>query len=75
MGQLNWPPDICRTLAALLRIWSNATAEKFHVMNSMIGRKPTMAAPTPMPAKPDSAMVVSITRRSPNFSSMPSDTL
>ena len=45
MGTLNWPPDICRSFAALFRIWSNATAEKFHVMNSMIGRSPTIAAP------------------------------
>ena len=31
-------------------------------MNSMIGRRPTIAAPTPMPAKPPSAMGVSMTR-------------
>ncbi|CAN5817345.1 hypothetical protein BH11MYX4_BH11MYX4_51100 [soil metagenome] len=41
----------------------------------MIGRSPTIAAPTPIPAKPPSAIGVSITRRSPNFSSMPSLTL
>jgi hypothetical protein len=33
-------------------------------MNSMIGRSPTIAAPTPMPAKPISAIGVSTTRRS-----------
>ena len=34
-----------------------------------------MAAPTPMPANPPSAMGVSMTRLSPNFSSIPSLTL
>jgi len=55
--------------------WSIAVSEKFQVMNSMIGRSPTMAAPMPIPAKPVSAIGVSITRRSPKRSSMPSDTL
>ena len=40
MGTFICPPDIWYILAALLRIWSNATAEKFQVMNSMIGRRP-----------------------------------
>jgi hypothetical protein len=62
-------------LAALLMIWSNATKLKFQVMNSMTGRRPVMAAPMPMPAKPASAMGVSMTRRSPNCSSRPSLTL
>jgi hypothetical protein len=75
MGQVNWPPLICRTLAALFRIWSNATALKFHVMNSTTGRSPTIAAPTPMPANPASAIGVSMTRLTPNFSSIPSLTL
>ena len=75
MGQSSCPPDICRSFAALLRIWSNATALKFHVMNSTIGRNPTIAAPIPTPAKPDSAIGVSTTRFSPNLSSIPSLTL
>jgi hypothetical protein len=62
-------------LAALFKIWSKAMAEKFHVMNSTMGRRPTIAAPMPSPAKPPSAMGVSMTRRSPNLSSMPSETL
>ena len=32
-------------------------------MNSMTGRRPTIAAPMPMPAKPSSAIGVSMTRR------------
>ena len=45
------------------------------LMNSMIGRSPTMAAPTPRPEKAASLIGVSITRRGPNLSSIPSDTL
>ena len=44
-------------------------------MNSMIGRSPTIAAPTPMPAKPISAIGVSMTRRSENRWSSPCVTL
>ena len=75
MGHSNCPPDICRTFAALFRIWSNATALKFQVMNSTMGRSPTIAAPMPTPANPPSAMGVSMTRLAPNFSSIPSLTL
>jgi len=35
-------------------------------MNSMTGRKPTIAAPTPTPANPSSVIGVSTTRISPN---------
>ncbi len=75
MGMVNCPPDICRILAALLRIWSKATAEKFHVMYSTMGRRPTIAAPMEMPVKPLSVMGASMTRFGPNLSSMPSETL
>jgi hypothetical protein len=44
-------------------------------MNSMIGRRPLIAAPMPRPANPDSEIGVSITRRGPNSSSMPRLTL
>jgi hypothetical protein len=40
-------------------------------MNSMMGRMPAIAAPTPRPAKPFSAIGVSTTRSGPNSSSMP----
>ena len=43
-------------------IWSIACMAKFQVMNSTIGFRPAMAAPTPMPAKPCSVIGVSITR-------------
>ncbi len=56
-------------------IWSIASIEKFHVIISMTGRRPTMAAPTPTPAKPSSVMGVSMTRRSPNSWSRPRLTL
>ena len=41
----------------------------------MIGRRPTIAAPMPTPTKPPSAIGVSMTRFSPNFFSIPFDTL
>src|SRR5687767_5493224 len=44
-------------------------------MNSITGRSPAIAAPTPSPAKPSSVIGVSTTRISPNSSSMPFDTL
>jgi hypothetical protein len=58
-----------------LTIWSVARIEKLKVMNSMMGRSPAIAAPTPRPAKPSSVMGESMTRRSPNSSSKPFETL
>ena len=65
------PPLMLIILAAELMTWSMATSEKLKVMNSMMGRSPFIAAPTPIPAKPSSAIGVSITRRSPNSSNIP----
>src|SRR5690606_27613933 len=56
MGQPYWPPDCESVLAALLTIWSNASMAKFQVINSTIGFRPFIAAPTPRPAKPSSVM-------------------
>ena len=70
-GTVNWPPDMVSMFGALLTIWSNATSEKENVMNSIMGRRPAIAAPTPRPANPASAMGASITRLGPNFSSSP----
>ncbi len=64
-----------RNLAAELKIWSKARMAKFQVMNSMTGRIPVIAAPTPRPAKPSSVIGVSTTRISPKRSSSPLDTL
>ncbi len=75
MGQRSCPALIWTILAAWLTSWSKATKEKFQVMNSTMGRSPTMAAPMPTPEKPYSLMGVSTTRRSPNSSSSPSETL
>src|ERR1700710_2443980 len=61
MGTENWPPLIDIILAAPLMIWSMATNEKLKVMNSMIGRRPFIAEPMPIPAKPNSEIGVSIT--------------
>ena len=72
---MNCPALIERILAAALKIWSNARMAKFQVMNSITGRRPLMAAPTPRPAKPSSVMGVSTTRASPKRSSRPLDTL
>ena len=66
IGTLYCPPLMLSILAAPLIIWSIATSEKLNVMNSMMGRKPFMAAPIPMPAKPNSLIGVSITRFAPN---------
>ena len=57
--------------AAPLIIWSMATNEKLKVMNSMIGFKPFIAEPIPIPANPHSEIGVSITLLAPNSSSMP----
>src|SRR6202000_2186918 len=71
MGTENCPPLIDMILAAPLMIWSIATNEKLKVMNSMIGHRPFMAAPMPIPAKPNSEIGVSITLLAPNSSSIP----
>src|SRR5467141_1899933 len=44
-------------------------------MMSTTGRKPVIAAPTPMPVKPASEIGVSITRSAPNSSTSPDSTL
>ena len=75
IGIVNCPADIWCILAALLMIWSMATIEKLNVMNSMMGRRPFIAAPTPIPANPSSAMGVSSTRLAPNSSSIPLEAL
>jgi hypothetical protein len=62
-------------LAALLMMWSMACMEKLKVMNSTIGRRPDIAAPTAMPVKPCSVMGMSTTRFGPNSSSRPWETL
>ena len=48
-----------------------ARSAKFQVMNSMTGRSPTMAAPTPTPAKPSSVIGVSTTRIGPELVEQP----
>mmetsp|Transcript_20269 Transcript_20269/g.71676 ORF Transcript_20269/g.71676 Transcript_20269/m.71676 type:complete len:242 (-) Transcript_20269:225-950(-) len=75
MGVWIVPADMYSVLAAELTIWSMACMLKFHVMNSMMGRRPACAAPTPRPAKPISVMGVSMTRSPPNLSNSPFDTL
>src|SRR5450631_723653 len=72
IGIENWPPDIYRICAALLTIWSKATSEKLQVMNSITGRNPHMAAPTPKPEKPFSLIGVSMIRLGPNRFNRPS---
>src|SRR3982074_1563034 len=44
-------------------------------MISTTGRKPVIAAPTPIPVKPASEIGVSITRSAPNSSTRPANTL
>lgn len=70
-GTLNWPPDMCRIVAALFMIWSRASRLKFTVMISTIGRMPPRAAPIPAPTKADSDNGVSRMRSGPNSSSRP----
>ena len=71
MGQPICPPDMYSVLAAELMMWSIACMAKLKVMNSTMGRSPSIAAPTAMPVKPCSVIGVSITRRGPNSSSNP----
>ena len=71
MGQPICPPDMYNVLAAELMIWSIACMAKLNVMNSTMGRNPSIAAPTAMPTKPCSVIGVSMTRRGPNSSSIP----
>jgi hypothetical protein len=52
-------------------IWSAATIEKFIVIISTIGRRPSMAMPTAVPIIPASAIGVSTTLFGPYFLSMP----
>ena len=70
-GTLNWPPDMWRSVAALLTIWSSASRLKLMVMISTIGRMPPSAAPMPAPTKVDSDSGVSRMRSGPNSSSSP----
>ena len=58
-----------------LTIWSIASSEKLIVISSTTGRRPVMAAPTPMPTIVFSEIGVSRTRFSPNSSSRPAVTL
>lgn len=51
-----------------------ACIEKLNVMNSQIGRRPAIAAPTAIPANPISVIGVSITRLSPYFFHKPRET-
>ena len=75
IGTLYCPPLICNIFAAELMIWSAARIAKFQVMNSTIGRRPFIAAPTAIPENPNSAIGVSITRLAPNSSSIPFEAL
>lgn len=68
---LTWPPDMWRSVAALLSIWSSASRLKLTVMISTIGRIPASAAPIPAPTKADSDRGVSRTRSGPNSSISP----
>ncbi len=70
-GTLNWPPDMCSSVAALLRIWSAANMLKLQVITSTMGRMPESAAPMPAPVKTDSANGVSRMRSGPNSSNRP----
>ncbi len=67
-GTLTCPPDICRSVAALLTIWSKANRLKLTVITSTIGRMPPSAAPIPAPTNADSDSGVSRIRSGPNSS-------
>ena len=74
IGTLMVPPDMYRSLAALLMIWSIARKRKSPYWTSTIGRIPMMAAPTAAPKKPSSAIGV-LSIRSGNSFSRPSVTV
>ena len=48
-GTRTWPPNMYGIAAAWLTIWSIASSAKLTVMISTIGRRPPIAAPTPIP--------------------------
>ena len=50
-------------------------SQKLKVINSMIGRNPFIAAPTPIPANPPSEIGVSIILSGPNSSRRPLEAL
>ena len=70
-GTLNWPPDMCRSAAALFNTWSSASRLKLMVITSTMGRIPPSAAPIPAPTKADSESGVSRMRSGPNSASIP----
>jgi hypothetical protein len=70
-GTPTCPPDMCRSVAALLRIWSRASRLKLTVITSTIGSIPAIAAPMPAPTNADSESGVSRIRSGPNSSSSP----
>ena len=70
-GTENWPPDVRRSAAAVLTIWSSASMLKFTVMTSTMGRSPFSDAPIPIPTNPSSDSGVSRMRSGPNSASGP----
>ncbi len=70
-GTLNWPPDMCRRIAAVFTIWSRGRRLKFTVITSTMGLSPPSAAPMPAPTKASSESGASRTRSGPNSSRSP----
>src|SRR6516162_9299926 len=75
IGTATLPPDMYRSLAALLASWSMARNRKSPYCTSATGRKPPKAAPMATPAIAASEIGVSMTRRWPNSSDKPSVTV
>ena len=70
-GTAVWPPDMKRSFAAWLTIWSMATVMKFISMISATGRMPAIAAPIAAPTMACSEIGVARTRLVPYFVDSP----
>ena len=71
MGMVVWPPLMKCHLPAWLAIWSEAISAKSMYISSTTGRRPAMAAPTPVPMMAASEMGVLKTRSRPKRSIRP----
>src|SRR6266508_10644 len=71
IGTRALPPNMYRSFAPWLKIWSMQTPKKSTNISSATGRSPVAAAPTAAPMYPDSEIGVSSTRSRPNCCTSP----
>src|SRR6266508_268043 len=71
IGTRALPPNMYRSFAPWLKIWSMQTPKKSTNISSATGRSPVAAAPTAAPMYPDSEIGVSSTRSRPKRCTRP----